>query len=69
MKGEIDIGGVFIPCQLLIAVAAFFATALVKRVFRWVKLYRFVWHAGLFDAALFTIAAWSIAIVTSNITP
>jgi hypothetical protein len=69
MKGEIDIGGVFIPCQLLVAIAAFVVTAVIKRVFRRVGVYRIVWHAGLFDVALFAIAAWSIAVITSSITP
>jgi protein AaeX len=69
MKGEVDIGGVFIPCLLLVAVAAFVATAFVKKVLRRMGLYRLVWHPGLFDVAVFVLVVWGIAVGTSRITP
>ncbi|GLQ49983.1 DUF1656 domain-containing protein [Dyella flava] len=69
MKGEINIGGVFLPCLLMIAVGAFIVTAILKKVLRRVEFYRFVWHSGLFDVALYALAMWSVAIITSSITP
>lgn len=69
MKGEIDIGGVFVPCLLMVAVAAFFATAMIKQGLRRTEFYRFVWHPGLFDFAVFVLVAWGIAVATSHVTP
>jgi hypothetical protein len=69
MIGETDIGGVFIPRLLLVAVLAF-ACLLVLRVFlRRLRLYRFVWHAGLFDTALFVVLLWLLALATTGLTP
>jgi protein AaeX len=68
MTGEIDIADVFIPGMLVVALAAFVATAVLKRALRGMNFYRFTWHAGLFDIALYVLAAWSIAMATSRIT-
>ena len=55
MIGEASIDGVFIPYLLIFAVGAFALTQALKWVLRRLRLYRFVWHAGLFDTALFVV--------------
>lgn len=64
MIGEIQIDGVFIPCLLVLGVAAFFATLGLRVILRRVHFYRFVWHAGLFDTALYLVVLWVAALVT-----
>lgn len=64
MIGEFDIGGVFVPSLLVAAVIAFGVTSVVRLSLRRLHLYRFVWHAGLFDLALFVVLLWAIAMVT-----
>jgi len=59
--GEIELGGVFLPVILIVGAAAFVVTLLLRRIFRAIKLYGFVWHAGLFDVALFVVVWWLIA--------
>jgi hypothetical protein len=66
MIGELDIGGVFVPSLLVAAVIAFSMTSVVQLGFRRLHLYRFVWHAGLFDVALFVVLLWVAAMVTTN---
>jgi protein AaeX len=69
MIGELDIGGVFVPDLLLVAVLAFGLFACARSAFRTLGLYRFVWHAGLFDVALFVVFFWLIAMATAGLTP
>lgn len=64
MIGEFDIGGVFVPSLLVAAVIAFGVTSVVRLSLRRLHLYRFVWHAGLFDLALFVVLLWVTAMVT-----
>jgi len=65
MIGESDIGGVFVPCLLIAAVIAFCLTTVVRWAFRRLHLYRFVWHAGLFDVALFVVLLWVTAMASA----
>lgn len=58
MTGDIDIGGVFVHPLLIAAVLAFVAAELIGWALTKVRLYRFVWHRGLFDVAL-TIILWA----------
>jgi len=67
MIGEFNIGGVFVPQLLLLAVLAFVLSVLVRRVLRAVRFYRFVWHAGLFDIALYVVLLWVVAFVSAVI--
>lgn len=64
MIGEFDIEGVFVPSLLVAAVIAFGVTSVVRLSLRRLHLYRFVWHAGLFDLALFVVLLWVTAMVT-----
>jgi hypothetical protein len=65
MIGEASIGGVFVPQLLLLAILAFGLTTCVRRVLRALRLYRFVWHSGLFDVAVFLVLLWLVAMLTA----
>ena len=67
MIGEAEFDGVFIPYLLILAVAAFLALVPIRWVLRRVQFYRFVWHAGLFDTALFVVILWIVAGATMRI--
>jgi hypothetical protein len=68
MIGESFIDGVFIPRVLVVFLLAFAVSLILRRVLRLFSLYRFIWHAGLFDAAVFVSIAWLIAEVTVGVT-
>jgi protein AaeX len=69
MIGEAQIDGVFIPYLLVLTLIAFLALLLVRWVLRRIHFYRFVWHAGLFDTALFVVILWIVARATVRIAP
>ena len=69
MIGEAYIGGVFIPRLIWVVLLAFAASLLLRRILRWLHLYRFVWHPALFDIAVFVILSWLIAAATAGLTP
>jgi hypothetical protein len=69
MIGELDIGGVFVPHLLLVAVVAFGLSLLTRRGLRRLHFYRFVWHAGLFDVAGFVVLLWLVAMMTAVLLP
>jgi protein AaeX len=58
MTGEIEMGGVFIPIVLVSAVAGFLLAMVLRRGLRAAHAYAYIWHAGLFDVALF-IVLWT----------
>ena len=64
MIGEIEIHGVLIPTLLILAVGAFFITLVLRVILQRTQFYRFVWHAGLFDTALYLVILWVAALVT-----
>lgn len=66
MIGEFNLDGVFVPSLLVAAVIAFCLTSVVGLTLRRFHLYRFVWHAGLFDVALFVVLLWVTAAATSG---
>jgi hypothetical protein len=43
---------------------AFFITLVLRVILRRLRFYRFVWHAGLFDTALYVVILWVAALVT-----
>ena len=55
MTRELWLYGVLFPPLLLAGAAAAGATALLRRVWGWAGLYRFVWHPALFDLAVFVV--------------
>ena len=59
MAGEVDWAGVFIPIAVVTGAAAFVTFLVLRRLLRAVHAYRFIWHAGLFDVALFFVIWWA----------
>jgi hypothetical protein len=55
---EISVAGVFLPAAAVTGVAAFGLRLVVSALARRVGFYRLVWHAGLFDLAVF-ILLWA----------
>lgn len=68
MIGEAVIDGVFIPRVLVVFLLAFTVSLLLRRTLRSFNVYRFIWHAGLFDTAVFVVLAWLITNVTVGVT-
>jgi protein AaeX len=66
MIGEMEFHGVFIPALLLLGIGAFFITLVLRVILRRIHFYRFVWHAGLFDTALYVVILWVAALVTMS---
>jgi len=64
MIGEIQIDGVLIPALLVLAVEAFLVLFVLRAILRRLHFYRFVWHAGLFDTALYVVILWLAMFVT-----
>jgi protein AaeX len=64
MIGEIEIHGVFIPTLLFLGIVAFFVRLVLGLILRRLQFYRFVWHAGLFDTALYVVILWVAALVS-----
>jgi hypothetical protein len=64
MIGELHIIGLFAPASLVSAIVAGLMILLIRRMLARVGFYRFVWHPGLFDLALYVVlwtsAAWLI---------
>jgi protein AaeX len=69
MIGEAEFDGVLIPYLLILAVMAFAVLLPTRWVLRRIHFYRFVWHAGLFDTALFVVILWIVARATVRIDP
>jgi hypothetical protein len=55
---------VFIPTLLVLGIGAFFITLVLRVILRRMHFYRFVWHAGLFDTALYVVILWIAALAT-----
>lgn len=61
MIAEIDFYGIYLPALLVWALLALPATALLRRLLQVAGLYRLIWHAPLFDFALFVITLGGLA--------
>lgn len=68
MIGEWAIDGIFIPRVLIVLALAFAVSLPLRRTLRSLHLYQFVWHAGLFDTAVFVVLAELIAKVSVGVT-
>ncbi len=66
MIGELDLYGVFLPALLAWAVVALLLTLALRVVLRRTGFYRLVWHAALFDAALFVILLGGVVAVAKS---
>jgi hypothetical protein len=67
--GEAEIAGVFVPRLLIVALFSLVMTFFVKLALRKAGAYRFIWHAALFDLALFVVLCSLVAMATAGITP
>lgn len=66
MNYEIDIYGVFVPALLLWLVVAYALSAVLRRVLHRTRLYRLVWHAALFDFALYVCLLGGVVYLSSE---
>ena len=64
MIGELQIDGVLVPALLVLAIEAYLVLFVLRAILRWLHFYRFVWHAGLFDTALYVVILWLTALVS-----
>ncbi|EHL97507.1 hypothetical protein HMPREF9946_04115 [Acetobacteraceae bacterium AT-5844] len=69
MIAEIDLYGIFLPALLVWAVVAIPLSALLRRLLTAVGLYRHVWHAPLFDFALFVITLGGVVALSEYLLP
>jgi hypothetical protein len=67
MIGECSVDGVFIPTLLPLALISFGLSLFLRRVFRHCRVYDFVWHAGLFDVAVFVFITSLVSILTRGL--
>ena len=65
MKGEISIGGVFVPALLPLALLALAVTSLTVRWLSTVDAYRFIAVRPLVDLALYVVILWGVYGVSS----
>jgi protein AaeX len=66
VSGEINTFGVFMPIALVTGVSAFVATFIMRRVLQASNAYDLIWHAGLFDVAMFVVLWWLIALAAGS---
>jgi Protein of unknown function (DUF1656) len=69
MIGETEFHGVFIPNLLILAAGAFLVNLALRAILQRLHFYRFVWHAGLFDTALYLVVLWVAALLTMPLSP
>ena len=55
MIGEVEVGGVFIPVVLVSGIVGLVVSLILRRVLRAAHAYTYIWHAGLFDVAMFVV--------------
>ena len=63
MRGEIAIGGIYVPTLLLLAVLAAALTWLLIRILGVIGLYRFVAYRALVDLCVFVFVLAALAIL------
>ena len=66
MKFELDLFGVIVPSLLLWSVIAYVIARIVSRIMRRTGLYRHVWHAALFEFALYVSVVTSLVFVSKE---
>lgn len=57
MTPELNLCGVYIHPLLVAAVLAFVAGRMIELLLAKARLYRFIWHRGLFDVAM-SLVLW-----------
>ena len=66
MKYELDLFGVIVPSLLLWSVLAYFLARVASKVMGRIGLYRHVWHAALFDFALYVSIVAGLVFVSEE---
>jgi hypothetical protein len=66
MKYELDLFGVIVPSLLLWGVLAYVLARIVSKLIARAGLYRHVWHAALFDFALYVCLVASLLFVSKE---
>jgi protein AaeX len=69
MIGEVDLFGVFFPAVLPLAVVALVSSLIMRVILRRAGFYRLIWHAGLFDTALYLITLCAFVLATRSVAP
>lgn len=69
MIAELDLYGVFLPALLVWALLAYPVTLLLRGVLRRLGLYRWIWHAPLFEFSLFVLVLGGITAASEFILP
>lgn len=67
MIGEIDVYGLFIPPLLILAIAAWVLSGVLRRGLRAMGFYGWVWHPPLFDLALYVVLLSGLTAVTAQL--
>ena len=66
MKYQLDLFGVIVPSLLLWAVVAYVLARVVSKLIARTGLYRHVWHAALFDFALYVSVVTGLVFVSKE---
>ena len=66
MEFELDLFGVIVPSLLLWSVIAYVIARIVSRIMRRTGLYRHVWHAALFEFALYVSVVTSLVFASKE---
>ena len=61
MTGEVNLGGVFVPTLLLLALAALLMSYALIRAISLLGLYRFVTYRALVDLSIFVLLLGALA--------
>jgi hypothetical protein len=66
MKYELDLFGVLVPSLLLWSVLAYVLARIVSKLVARAGLYRHVWHAALFDFAIYVCLVGSLVLASKE---
>jgi len=66
MKYELDLFGVIVPSLLLWSVIAYVPARIARKIITRTGLYRHVWHAALFDFAVYVCLVAGLVFATKE---
>jgi len=66
MIDDINLFGVFVNGALVTAALALLVQMPLRRALMAARVYRFVWHSGLFDIALFVVLWGAVGVLISS---
>ncbi len=67
MKYQLDLFGVIVPSLLLWAVVAYALARFVSGFIAWAGVYRHVWHAALFNFAVYVCLLGSLVLASKEL--